>query len=175
MEIKIKQFKEGRFPKMIRKGDWIDLYTAEDIEIQGPIAGTRKRVMKNGVTTTTRPVTLFNTLIPLNVAMQLPEGCEAHLLPRSSTFIKHGIIMANSMGIIDETYQGDNDEWKFSAIGIRPTFIPAGTAIAQFRVQLSQKATFWQKVKWFFSNKIEIRMVESLNGTDRGGFGTTDK
>jgi dUTPase len=113
MEIKIKQFKEGKCPKIIRKGDWIDLYTAEDVEIKGPIAGTRKRVMKKGVTTTTRPVTLFNTLIPLNVAMKLPDGCEAHLLPRSSTFIKHGIIMANSMGIIDETYQGDNDEWKF--------------------------------------------------------------
>ena len=98
MEIKIKQFKEGKFPKIIRKGDWIDLYTAEDIEIKGPIAGTRKRIMKKGITTTTRPVTLFNTLIPLNVAMKLPDGCEAYLLPRSSTFIKHGIIMANYLG-----------------------------------------------------------------------------
>lgn len=174
MEIKIKQFKEGKFPKIIRKGDWIDLYTAEDVEIKGPTSGVRQRNMKKGITTTIRPVTFNNVMIPLNVAMKLPDGFEAMVLPRSSTFNKFGIMLANSEGVIDNCYCGNNDEWKFNAIAFRDTFIPAGTAICQFKIQLSQKATFWQKVKWFFSNKIEIRMVESLNGTNRGGFGTTD-
>jgi dUTP pyrophosphatase len=175
MKIKIKLFKDGKFPKLIRQGDWIDLYTAQDITIKGPTSGVRIRKMVNGVTTSTRPVTFNNTLIPLNVAMKLPDGCEAYLLPRSSTFNKFGIILANMQGIIDNTYQGDNDEWKFNAIALRDTFIPAGTAIAQFRIQLSQRATFLQKLKWFFSNKIEVIEVLSLAAPDRDGFGSTDK
>ena len=175
MKIKIKLFKNGKFPKLIRQGDWIDLYTAEDIMIKGPTSGVRMRKMVHGVTTTTRPVTFNNVMIPLNVAMQLPDGCEAICVPRSSTFNKFGIILANMVGVIDNSYKGDNDQWKFNAIALRDTFIPAGTAIAQFKVQLSQKATFWQKLKWLFSNKIEITEVLSLNSPDRGGFGSTDK
>lgn len=163
------------FPYIIKKGDWIDLTTAEDIVLEGPTAGVRYRKMVKGVTTTTRPVTLHNQLIKLGVSMQLPDGCEAYILPRSSTFNKWGIILANSMGIIDNSYQGDNDEWLFNAIALKPVFIPAGTRIAQFRIQLSQKATFWQKLKWMFSNGICLKKVTSLNPMDRGGFGTTNK
>ena len=175
MIIAIKQFENGRFPKLIRKGDWIDLYTTEDVYIKGPTAGVRQRKMEKGVTTTTRPVTFNNVMIPLNVAMQLPEGFEAMALPRSSTFNKFGIMLANSEGVIDNCYNGNDDQWKFNAVAFRDTFIPAGTAICQFRIQLSQKATFLQKLKWLFSNKIELKQVESLKGTNRGGFGTTDK
>ena len=71
------------------------------------------------------------------------------------------------------SYNGDNDEWKFPAIAIRETTIEEGTRICQFRIQLSQKATCWQKLKWFFSNGIKLVEVDSLNNEDRLGFGST--
>lgn len=175
MIIEIKQFQTGKLPKIIKKGDWIDLYTTEDVYIKGPTSGVRQRKMEKGITTTTRPVTFNNVLIPLNVAMKLPEGFEAMALPRSSTFNTFGVMLANSEGVIDNSYHGNEDQWKFNAVAFRDTFIPAGTAICQFRIQLSQKATFLQKLKWLFSNKIELKLVETLKGTNRGGFGTTNK
>ena len=105
--------------------------------------------------------------------MQLPKGFEAVLLPRSSTYIKFGIIAGNSEGVIDQSYCGDNDEWKFSAIALDSTTIEAGDRICQFRVQLSQKATIWQKIKWLFSSGVEIVEVDELNKRDRKGFGST--
>ena len=138
MEIIIKYF-DKTLPKIekIEKGDWIDLYTREEVKIQ---EGESK-------------------LIPLNVAMKIPDGYEAHLLPRSSTFGKYHILMANSMGIIDGSYCGENDEWKFSAYCVSPIIIPKGTRIAQFRIMEKQP---------------QISFVEgSLSSTDRGGFGST--
>lgn len=167
--------KNVQLPYIIKKGDWIDLTTAEDIVLEGPTSGVRHRKMNKGVTTTTRPVTINNKLINLGVAMQLPEGFEAYVLPRSSTFNKWGVILANSMGIIDNSYQGDNDEWLFNAIALKSTTIPAGTPIAQFRIQLSQKATFLQKLKWLFSTGIKLNKVTNLIAANRGGFGTTYK
>ena len=75
--------------------------------------------------------------------------------------------------MIDQTYCGDNDEWKFPAIAYRDTLIPERDRICQFEIRLSQKATFWQKLKWLFSSGIEIIEVESLEGTNRNGFGST--
>ena len=114
------------------------------------------------------------TLIPLGVAMQVPKGCEAVLAPRSSTFKKWGILQTNGVGVIDYLYSSDRDEWKMPVIATKAVTIPKGTRIAQFRVQLSQKATFWQKLKWFFSGGIKIQRVNSLNNPTRGGFGSTD-
>ena len=71
------------------------------------------------------------------------------------------------------SYNGDNDEWKFPAIAIRETTIEKGTRICQFRIQLSQKATFWQKLKWLFSSRVKLVEVDSLNNKSRGGFGST--
>ena len=120
------------------KSDWIDLRAAEDV------------VMKQGE---------FR-LISLGVAMELPAGYEAHMVPRSSTFKNFGIIQANSMGIIDGSYCGDNDIWRFPAIAMRDTEIHVGDRICQFRIMKNQPTLVFEE-------------VEHLEGADRGGFGST--
>ena len=120
------------------KSDWIDLRAAEDV------------VMKQG----------DFRLISLGVAMELPAGYEAHMVPRSSTFKNFGIIQANSMGIIDGSYCGDNDIWRFPAIAMRDTEIHVGDRICQFRIMKNQPMLVFEE-------------VEHLEGADRGGFGST--
>ena len=112
-------------------------------------------------------------MISLGVAMKLPKGFEVVVLPRSSTYKKWGIILANSQGVIDNSFCGNEDIWHFPAIALRKTSIPVGTRIAQFRIQLSQHATFWQKIKWLFSGPLKIKKVESLSNPVREGFGST--
>ena len=85
-----------------------------------------------------------------------------------------GILQANSVGLIDNSYCGDKDEWKFPAISFRDTTINAGERICQFRIQLSQKATVFQKLKWLFSNGIKLIETDNLNNSSRGGFGSTN-
>lgn len=140
--IKIKYFSDKieKLCYIAGNSDWIDLRVAEEVS------------MKKGE---------FR-LIKLGVAMELPEGYEAHVVPRSSTFKNFGIIQTNSMGIIDESYKGDNDEWMFPAFAIRDTEIHIGDRICQFRIMKHQP-------------KIEFIEVSSLSGTDRGGFGTSGK
>lgn len=127
--------------EIIAKGDWIDLCCAEDVDMK---AGEFK-------------------IISMGVSMELPAGYTASVLPRSSTFKKYGILMANSMGIIDESYCGDNDIWGFPAYAVRDTHIDANTRIAQFKLEENMK------------NKYDIVFdaVESLGNADRGGFGST--
>lgn len=120
------------------KSDWIDLRAAEDVEMK---AGQFR-------------------LIPLGVAMKLPEGYEAHVVPRSSTFKNFGIVQTNSMGIIDETYCGDGDQWFFPAYAVRDTKIHVNDRICQFRIMAHQPS-------------IEFEEIERLSGTDRGGHGST--
>lgn len=139
MKIRIKYFNKD-LPKVnkITQGDWIDLRAAKDVEImQGEFA-----------------------LIPLGVAMELPEGYEAHVVPRSSTYKNFGIIETNSMGVIDESYKGDNDQWFFPAYALRDTKIEFGERICQFRVM--------EKMP-----EVEFVEVLTLNNEDRGGHGTT--
>lgn len=126
-----------RINKMVC-GDWIDLRAAETVE------------MKEGE---------FK-LIPLGVAMELPEGYEALVAPRSSTFKNFGIIQTNSLAVIDELYCGDNDFWFFPAYAIRDTKIEMNDRICQFRIIKHQPT-------------IEFSEVEVLNNTDRGGHGST--
>lgn len=99
-------------------------------------------------------------LIPLGVAMQLPNGYEAHIVPRSSTYKNFGVIQSNHMGVIDETYCGDNDQWKFPAIAMRDTVIHAGERICQFRIMEHQPV-------------LQFEAVETLGNADRGGIGST--
>ncbi len=120
------------------KSDWIDLRAAEDV------------VMKQG----------DFRLISLGVAMELPAGYEAHIVPRSSTFKNFGLIQANSMGIIDGSYCGDNDIWRFPAIAMRDTEIHVGDRICQFRIMKNQPQLVFEE-------------VDHLEGADRGGFGST--
>ena len=173
LKIKIKMLANGCMPEIIEKGDWIDLKLAETVHLIPPQAGTLKKKQEQLQTLSYRNVTAEVTYLPLGIAMELPKGFEAHILPRSSTPKKLGIVEANSQGIVDYDYNAETDEWKFPAIAIRETTIEKGTRICQFRIQLSQKATFWQKLKWLFSNGIELVQVDSLNNEARSGFGST--
>ena len=105
--------------------------------------------------------------------MDLPHGFEAIVAPRSSTPKNFGFIVPNSIGVIDNSYCGDNDQWKCPALFFGEGEVNRGDRICQFRIQLSQKATFWDKLKWFFSDGFEFIEVEQLGAVDRGGFGST--
>lgn len=98
----------------------------------------------------------------LGFAMELPEGYEALVLPRSSTFKHYGLIQVNSMGVIDEDYNGDGDEWFVNYVALRDGFITKGDRVGQFRVQEKMKG-------------LELEVVEELNNADRGGEGSTGK
>ena len=175
MKIKVLVKTNGCSPVIFKQGDFIDLVTAKDIELRGPYAKTLKKKTKNGeVIERYRDVQFDTALIPLGVCIEVPKGFESIIVPRSSTFKKLGVIETNGIGIIDQSYSSDEDEWKMPVIAMRKTTIPKGTRIAQFKVQLSQKATAWQKIKWLFSNGIKIVYVNSLSNAKRGGFGSTD-
>lgn len=143
MNIKIKFFNdtyegENALKSADKKQNWIDLRASETVEI-------KKGEFK---------------LIPLGIAMQLPEGYEALIVPRSSTFKNFGIIETNSMGVIDETYCGDNDQWFFPAYALRDTIINKGERICQFRI-IEHQPNF------------SFEEVEAMNNEDRGGHGST--
>lgn len=172
IKIKVKRIERDGFtvplPKVIKKGDWVDLSASKDFILNAPQAGTLK-----GKEVKHRDVVTDVTYIPLGVAMQLPKGFEAIMAARSSAPKKLGIMQANGIGVIDNTYCSDADEWMFPATTLRKTAIAVNTRICQFRIQLSQKATVWQKLKWFLSSGIEFIEVESLENEPRGGLGST--
>lgn len=168
-KIYIKRFnKDVELPKIIAKGDWVDLRSAKDVTLKAPIIKNKNISNK---------VDFSATLIPLGVAMLLPDGMEANVVARSGTFKNYGILQTNAYGVIDGGkigYNGPNDEWKFPIVALRNTIIPINERVCQFRIQLSQKATVWQKLKWLFTNGIEIIEVDNLpEKEDRGGFSTT--
>ena len=138
MKIKIKYFTDIEPVEAIEVGNWIDLRCAEDIEL-------KKGEFK---------------LIPLGIAMQLPQGYEAIVAPRSSTFKKWKIIQTNSIGVIDESYCGDNDMWMMPVMAMEDTKIAKNDRICQFRIFEHQPS-------------IEFEKVEALGNEDRGGFGST--
>ena len=158
MKLKLKvKLIDGQMPfRIIDKGDWIDVRANKDLEI-----------------TNRGPSTV--EIIPLGFATELPKGFEAVLLPRSSTPENFGFIAPNSVGVIDNSYNGNDDEWKMPALAFRKASIKKGDRVAQFRIQLSQKATVWQKLRWLFTSGIKIEYVDKLRDKNRGGFGTTGK
>lgn len=122
------------------KSDWIDLRASEDVDLKaGEFA-----------------------LIKLGVAMEIPEGLEAHIAPRSSTFKNFGIIQTNSVGVVDHSYCGDNDIWMMPALAMRDTSIQVNDRICQFRIFGNQPT-------------IDFETVETLGNKDRGGIGSTGK
>lgn len=174
LKIKVKRINKNiGLPAIIPQGDWIDLRAGETVTLNAPQASTLKRRVVDGKEIPFRDVDFSTKLIKLGVAMQLPKGFEAVVLPRSGTFKNFGITLANSEGVIDYTYCGDNDEWRFNAIAFRKTTINEGDRICQFRIQLSQKATMWQKLKWLFCSGIKIVEVDELSNPDRDGIGST--
>lgn len=139
MDIKIKYF-TNEIDKItkIEKGDWIDLRAAKRVKLlEGEFA-----------------------LIPLGVGMKLPDGYEAHIVPRSSTYKNYGIIQTNSCGIIDNLYSGNNDQWMMPVRAERNTVIELNDRICQFRIIEKQP-------------DINFIEVEYLDDSDRGGFGST--
>lgn len=155
MKLTIKIKLKSEFLKLQQHGDWIDLKVAKTTIIQP----------------------MDKAMIDLGVAMKLPKGYEAYLLPRSSTFKNSEIIETNSMGVIDSDYCGNNDVWKFPAFSLsdKPVKIREGERIAQFRIQLTQGASVMTKLKWLFTSGIKIVYVEDLASKDRGGFGSSGK
>ena len=99
-------------------------------------------------------------LIRLGVGMILPDGYEAHVAPRSSTVKNFGIIQTNSPGVIDNSYSGEEDEWRMPAYALRDTVIRKNDRICQFRIVEKQPA-------------LTFEIVEHLNDESRGGFGST--
>lgn len=122
----------------ISEGDWIDLRAAETVKLK---KGNFK-------------------LISLGVAMKLPKGYEAHIVPRSSTFKNFGIIQTNHQAVIDNSYCGDNDIWKYPVYALKDTIIKEGDRICQFRIMKKQP-------------KLKFKVVNKLKAKDRGGFGST--
>ena len=167
LTIKIKMFNGYiDLPEIIDKGDWIDLRAAKDIDLKGPyVVPARKDV--------DRKVIFNDVKVPLGVAMQLPKGFEAPVLMRSDTYKNYKVVLANGEGLIDNSYNGDGDQWFAHIIPFEDGFIAEGDRICQFRIQLSQKATKWQKLKWLLSSGIKLEFVESLGNPDRGGQGST--
>ena len=139
-EIKIKYLNDDitRLEYIDGKSDWIDLRAAEEVELK---AGEFK-------------------LIHLGVAMQLPEGYEAHIVPRSSTFKKWGIIQTNHCGIVYNSYCGPNDWWRMPVFALRDTKIEVNDRICQFRIQKNQPTLVFNE-------------VEEMEANNRGGFGST--
>ena len=139
MKIKIHYFSpDAPRLKVTAKGDWIDLYVSETVTLhKGDFA-----------------------LVPLGVSMQLPEGWEARTVPRSSAFRRWGIVQPNSVGVIDNSYCGTNDEWKLPVYATRDTVIEKGDRICQFRV-------------FEYQPPIEFEEADELSDVDRGGFGST--
>lgn len=177
MKIKVFQKTEGCFPQEFSNGDWYDLVAAKEIRLFAPAATALKySTKKNPITQEEklkykRNVVFQSTLIPLGVCMELPKGYEAVIIPRSSTFKKYGLIETNSMGLIDQTYCSEADEWKFPVLATKDVIIPKGERICQFRIQLSQKATKLQKLKWLLSGQIKMVKTDYLDNKPRGGFG----
>ena len=151
MIIRIKYFDKATKLKKITKGNWIDVYANKDVFVK---CGER-------------------AMVPLGFALELPEGWEGHLAPRSSTFKTWGIIQTNGVGVVDDTYIGDNDQWHMPVYclqgkdlesengeEIKGTWIRKGDKIGQFRIMEVMP-------------EIEFEEVDSFGNEDRGGFGTT--
>lgn len=141
INIKIKYF-DKNLPKLqkISKGDWIDLRAAENISLKkGDYA-----------------------LIPLGIGMDMPEPYEAHIAPRGSTYKHFKILQTNSVGVVDNTYKGDDDQWFYPVVANEDTYIKWGERICQFRVM--------EKMP-----EIEFTEVTSLENENRGGHGSTGK
>ena len=140
MKIKVKYHADILPLEMNEKGDWVDLRAAQDMKLWDG----------------------YSYLIPLGISVELPEGYEAHVAPRSSTFKNWGIIQTNSVGVIDNSYCGDNDIWMMPVYATRFAEIKKNDRICQFRIVEKQP-------------HLEFETVDHLGNEDRGGFGSTGR
>lgn len=164
MKLKIyyKSVDENIQPVVLKDGEWFDLMAAEDHTFLAPHNAYNTRI------------TQYDSYkISLGIAMSLPVGIEAILAPRSSLFEKKGLELVNSIGVIDSTYSGNSDIWNAYLKASRDCVVTKGERIVQFRLQPSQKASVWAKLKWLFTSKIEFINVDDLGRPNRGGNGST--
>ena len=140
MDIQIKYHADIHPLEKNERGDWIDLRVAEDVEMK---AGEFK-------------------VISLGVSMKLPEGYEAVVIPRSSTFKHWGVIQTNHFGLIDNSYCGDTDIWMFPALATRDVLIEKNSRICQFRIQKKME-------------DVTFTTVDKLSDVNRGGLGSSGK
>ena len=173
LKIKVKVLTEGCMPVISENGDWIDLRSAINITIPAPQADVLKRKTVEGERVGYRDVEIPTYYIPLGVAMQLPQGFEAIIDSRSSGPKKLGLFTPSGQGVVDNVYNGNEDQWYYVCSPMRETTIEKGNRICQFRIQLSQKATIWQKIKWLLSNGIKLVEVDELSNVNRAGLGST--
>jgi len=152
MKIKIKYFSED-YPRLekISKGDWIDLRVDSLIQYKSKMIADTFDYRKGDI-----------IKFGLGVAMELPEGYEAEIRPRSSTFKKYGLIQTNSVGTIDNSYNGDKDEWQIEFIAMRDGVINRFDRVCQFRI-------------WENQPSFEFEEVDRLENEDRGGYGSTGR
>ena len=139
LKLQVKYF-DNEIEKLSKfsNGDWYDLRASETVELKQ----------------------FEFKIIPLGLGMILPEGYEANIVPRSSTFKNFGILQTNSFGVVDNSYSGENDQWGFPAVALRDTVIQKGERICQFRINKRM-------------DDVEIEFVEKLNDVSRGGFGSS--
>lgn len=140
-------------PEINPKGEFIDLRSNEEV------------FLKRGE----------SKVVDLGIAVEMPKGFEMVIVARSSSFNNYGIIMVNGMAVIDQPYCGNEDFIKCPIFSLNGTHIKIGDRICQFKIQLSQKANFWQKLKWLFSNSIKLTKVDNLTNPNRGGLGKSGK
>lgn len=167
MTIKVKLFDKNCKFETTKKGDWIDLKSRYDVTYAAPVAD---RLTKNK---TVRKVNFEKYMLPLGIGMKLPKGYEAIVAPRSSSYKNYGFIVPNSIGIIDHSYSGPSDEWNLPIIPIKDGRVKMYDRVCQFRIQLNQFATPWQKLKWVLGFKPKFEFVDDYEGKNRGGFGST--
>ena len=136
--IKIKYHSDIEKISPISIGNWVDLRISQDYML-----------MKGE-----------SAILSLGISMKLPEGFEAHIAPRSSTFSKWGIIQTNGVGVVDNSYSGNNDVWKMAVYATRDTYIEKNSRVCQFRIMEIQPELVFEE-------------VDSLDDISRGGFGSS--
>lgn len=143
------------------KGDWYDIAANQTVFYDAPKVDSEGKV------------TYSARLVDLGLAIKLPKDFEAVVVPRSSLWFKKGVVQTNSFGVIDNSYGGDSDIWKFPMLALKEGHISIGEKMCQFKIQLSQKAGFMAKLRWLFSSGFKFELVDHLDCTNRGGFGST--
>jgi len=184
MKINIKY--HSKVNKIIQNGNWIDLFPKKKYYFKAPRINWNDTPDKNYDQT----VIFDHKLIELDFSMKLPKHFEANVVPRSSLFMKKGIMQGNHIGIIDGGtnpskgidftdkvymgYTGNEDKWKFVAVAFKKVTIQPNEPICQFSIKPSMNAPWWIKLKWLFTSKIEFVKVDNLDDINRDGFGSSD-
>lgn len=148
------------FPKVSSKSEWVDLFTSQECVLNAPQAGTLR-----GHDVKHRDVVSEVTYIPLGVSLRLPEGFEAVVALRNPVAKSIGVMPANGIVVFDGNHPANNEQWTYPVVSLRKTSIAKNTRLCQFRIQPSQKATVWQKLRWLLTSGIEFVEIDQAAET----------